>query len=128
MLQRWICLLALAVLVPGCMTTNSITNLTPRTLPRSADGLYPIEARWDSNQRSIREDSFTPYVLVGTDFYPMVRTPLTVNRWEALVPIPASQKFLTYRFKFDYLYNGIPARRPDSKLSQGYQIELTENP
>lgn len=126
MSKRWLLLVAPALLWAGC-TSTSITNLTPRTLPRSADGLYTIEARWDSDQRSIRDDSFTPSVLVGTEFHPMHRTPLTPSRWEAVVPVPADQQFLNYRFKFDYLYNGIPKRREDSRLSPNYQIEIQDH-
>ena len=109
----------------GCMTRR-ITNMTPRQTTRTPDGLCLFEARWDSNQRAIREDSFTPYVVVGTEFHPMQRTLLTSNRWEAWVPLPADRQFVNYHFKFDYQYNSIPRPRPDSRISPTYQLEVLE--
>lgn len=125
MLKRWFFLGLAGVFLVGC-TSTKITNMTPLTAPRSADGLYTVEARWDSNQRSIRKDSFTPYVVVGTEFIPMDPVPLTTNRWEAVVPVPANQRFLTYRFKFDYEYDGIPRREKDSRLSPSLQLEVLD--
>ena len=111
------------LLITGCTSTR-ITNLTPSRAPRSADGLYSFEARWDSNQRSIRPDSFTPFVVVGMKFYPMQRTALTTNRWEALVPLPDDRRFVNYQFKFNYQYNSFPRPRPDSRVTQTYQLEI----
>lgn len=125
LMRRLLILATLGVLVTGC-TTNKITNVTPRQVYRTPDNIYRIEARWDSNQRSIRPDSLEPKVVVGRDFYSMELTPETRNRWEALVPVPADQRFVTYRFKFDYLYNAIPVPRPDSKASPTYQMEIIE--
>lgn len=112
------------LLVTGCTTTR-ITNLTPSQAPRSADGLYAFEARWDSDQRAIRPDSFTPFVVVNMQFYPMQRVALTTNRWEALVPLPDDRRFVNYHFKFDYQYNSFPRPRRDSRMSQTYQLEIT---
>lgn len=106
--------------------THQITNMTPRQAIRAADGLYLFEARWDSNQRAVREDSFHPYVVVGTTFHAMERTLRTTNRWEAWVPIPADRQFVNYQFKFDYQYNSIPRPRPDSRMSPTYQLEVVE--
>jgi hypothetical protein len=125
MLTRWLLLGVFGVLLAGCTSTR-ITNLTPRTAPRSSDGLYTIEAKWSSNQRSIRKDSFTPFIVVGMDFHPMERVPLTTNRWEGVIPVPANQRFVTYRFKFDYLYDSIPRPRKDSRLSGSYQLQITD--
>ncbi len=111
------------LLITGCTSTR-ITNLTPSRAPRSADGLYSFEARWDSNQRAIRPDSFTPFVVVGMKFYPMQRTALTTNRWEALVPLPDDRRFVNYQFKFNYQYNSFPRPRPDSRVTQTYQLEI----
>ncbi len=111
------------LLVTGCTSTR-ITNLTPNQAPRSPDGLYSFEARWDSNQRAIRPDSFAPFVVVGMKFYPMQRTALTTNRWEALVPLPDDRRFVNYQFKFNYQYNSFPRPRSDSRATQTYQIEI----
>jgi hypothetical protein len=126
MSNRWFSFVLLPLLLAGC-TTNQITNLTPRIAHRNADGLYRVEVRWDSTQRSIRPDSFKPQVVVGPEFYPLQLTPLTQNRWEGLVPAPAGQRFVTYHFKFNYLYNSIPMPRADSRLSQTYQLEIADH-
>lgn len=116
---------SLLVLATGCLQTR-ITNLTPRQVVRPPDGLVLFEAHWDSNQRAIREDSFQPYVVVGTEKHPLQRTPLTSNRWEALVPMPPDKRFVNYHFKFDYQVQGFGRRLPNSRLSAGYQLELLE--
>lgn len=118
-------LLLLALSGAGC-ATNKITNVTPRQVQRTPDNLYRIEARWDSNQRSIRKNTLQPRVIVDRDFHAMEPTPGTQNRWEALVPVPSDRRFVNYRFKFDYLYNAIPTPRPDSKISPTYQMEIIE--
>lgn len=115
--------LAWVVLATGCLSTR-ITNLTPRQVTLPADGLVRFEARWDSNQRAIREDSFRPYVVVGGEKHPLQRTLLTSNRWEVLVPVPPDRRFVNYHFKFDYEIQGFGKRRPDSRLSAGYQLEI----
>jgi len=117
-------LILLPLLLGGCSTT--ITNLTPSQQVRNTTGLYPIEACWDSNERSIRKDSIKPYVVVGAEFYPMQPTSMTVNRWETLVPVPANQKFITFKFKFDYQYDSMPMPRGNSRLSSLYQLEIVD--
>ncbi len=107
----------------GCTATR-ITNLTPRQARPSPDGLVLFEARWDSWQRAIREDSFQAWVVVDHQPHPMERTLLTTNRWEALVPVPADRRFVNYHFKFDYDLQGFGRRRPNSRLSPGYQLEI----
>jgi hypothetical protein len=114
----------LLLLIVGC---NSITNLTPTKLPRNAAGLYPVEAAWNSRQQSIINSSIEPKVIIGIDNnYPMRPVPLVSNRWETLVPVPASQKEVYYRFKVDYLYKSIPNPRKDSKLSPEYKLEIID--
>ncbi|HVY72164.1 MAG TPA: hypothetical protein VHH73_19685 [Verrucomicrobiae bacterium] len=116
----------LALTLMGCTSTN-ITNLTPSREPRNVNGLYSFQMAWKSNQRSIRKDTIRPFVIVGMDVYPMEPTPLVKNRWETLIPVPAGKNVLNYRFKVDYEYDSIPIRRPDSKLSPPYQLEIMEN-
>ncbi len=124
-IKSWYCLALGSFVLAGC-ATNTITNLTARQTVRDPSGLYRIEARWDSNQRSIRPDSLKPYVMVGVESYPMQRTPLTPNRWQVLVPVATNQTFLSYRFKFDYLYDSIPVPQPDSRLSSSYELEIQD--
>ena len=122
---RTLCLTGLVLALAGC-ASNEISNLSPKVLRRSPDGLHTIEARWDSNLRAVRDESMTPYVVIGSEFHPMQRVALTTIRWETLVPVPAGQRFLNYRFKFDYEMNGFGRRNPDSKLSPTYQLEITD--
>ena len=118
-------LLLSGVLLAGC--TTSITNLTPRTQTRNANGFYPIEAALATSQQSLRWSSVKPSVIVGKDFYPMRFTPMMTNRWETLVPIPPGNNTVSYRFKFDYTYNafGQPPQ-PDSKLSPVYKLTVVD--
>lgn len=109
----------------GC-TYTSITNLTPSRYPRNADGLYPFQVEWASNQQSLQRDSLKPSVIIGMETYPLQPTPMLKNRWEALVPVPADKAVVNYRYKFDYDYLGVPARRPNSKLSAPYQLQIQE--
>jgi len=124
-IQKTIPLLLLALFLAGCAST-SITNLTPRQLLREANGLYPFEVALDTNQQTLKHDTVKPYVLVGSRVYPMQSALMLKNRWEALVPIPATNKFVSYRYKFDYNYNRFGERGADSRLSPQYQLEITE--
>ena len=121
----WRGLLVLTMLLVGC-TSNKISNMTPKVLRRTPDGMYAVEARWDTNQRAYLPDSMTPYVVVNREFYPMQRVALTTNRWESLVPVPNGQRFLNFQFKFDYLVNGFGKKHPDSRMSPTYQLEIVD--
>ncbi len=123
--QKTIALLLLAVIFGGCATT-SITNLAPRHLPRNANGIYLFEVALDTQQQTLRRETIKPYVLIGTNSYPMESALMLKNRWEALVPIPGTNKFISYRYKFDYAYNRFGQRGANSKLSPQYQLEITE--
>jgi hypothetical protein len=115
----------LALGLTGC-TSSSIVNLTPRQQARNDNGLYLVEAEWNSNQRSIRYDSLTPKVIVGTNVYPMRQTQLLTNRWEALIPLSKEEKLLNYHYKFDFQYTTVPTKLNDSKISAPYQLKITE--
>ena len=121
MANKFLMVLLVPWLLSGCVSTAS---LTPNRVPRNADGLYHFEAVWESNQRSIIKESIKAYVLIGTETYPMQPTPVVKDRWETLAPIPASQKSVSYRYKFDYLYNSIPKPKSNSRLSAPYQLEI----
>ena len=110
-----------ALLLAGCGTT-AITNLTPSRLPRKDNGQYAFAVEWNSRQQSLIKDSIKAYVIVGLDQFPMQRTPMLTNRWETLVPVATDQEIVTYRYKFDYEYQGFPNRQADSKLSKYYQL------
>lgn len=109
----------------GCTTT--ITNLTPSQLPRDPSGMYKVEAAWKTHQQTIRENTIKAYTMIGTNFYPMERTPLMTNRWEGVIPVPLDQDSVYYRFKFEYMVNAIPVPYPDSKLSPEYKLKIVED-
>lgn len=110
-----------ALLGAGCTT---ITNLTPSQLPRDPTNMYRVEAAWKTHQQTIRENTIKAYVMIGTNFYPMERTPLMTNRWEGVIHVPPDQDIIYYRYKFEYMVNAIPSPYPDSKLSQEYKLKI----
>ncbi len=116
--------LLLILILSACSTT--ITNLTPSKQTRNATGLYPFEVALETNEQTLRQDTLKPYVIIGLDSYPMVPAPVLKNRWETVIQIPADKKFLSYRYKFDYNYNGFPQRGMSSKLSPPYQVEIVD--
>lgn len=109
----------------GC-TTTTLTNLTPRQLQRNANNLYPVEVMWTSQQATIVSNTVRGFVVVGTDMYPMQRSPMLPNRWETFLPVPADKDLVNYFYKFDYEYLQIPARRPGSLRSAPYQMQVTD--
>ena len=123
MTKRLLPLLLLGWMVSGCSTT--ITNLTPGQLARNSSGLYRFEVAWQSRQHNIARETISPQVVIGLDTYPMQPTAVVSNHWEAMIPVPASKDLLNYHFKFDYQYKAIPVRRPNSKLSRNYQLQIT---
>ena len=123
-LSRSVALTSVVLLLTGCSTT--ITNLTPNQMPRNPQGLYPFEVAMDTTQASIKEDTIQPYVMIGLEKYPMEATPMLKNRWEAIVPIPASTNQVYYRYKFDYLYDAIPKPSESSRLSPTYQLHIID--
>ena len=115
-MKRVVPLCLAAVFIASC-TTKVITNLTPSQLPRNPSGQYLVEMKLDSQQQTLRADSITPFVVVGFDSYPMRPTLKMMNRWEALVPGPASGDTLLYRFKVDYEYNKFGNKPGQGSLS-----------
>ena len=78
--MRWFCFIgACFSLLVGC-TTSTITNLTPRELPWSPTGLYPVEAMYQSNQRTLDSASIKPIVIFNNQAFPMRQTQLTEGR------------------------------------------------
>ncbi len=124
MKTKWIGLglLVMATVLAGCVTT--VTNLTATTQPRNANNLYLIEYQWDTSQQSIRPSSIQPFVNIGFDTYEMRPTARMNNRWEALVPVPAGTKVVTYRFKVDYEFNRFGEPGKASKASPEYKLYI----
>lgn len=125
MLKRFLLLLPV-LLLAGC-TTPTFTRLTPGQQPRNADNLYPVETSFDSKQESLRWESVKAYVIVGGRALEMRRVPFVKNRWEGVVPVPPGATVVTYRFKFDYLFNhfGSPPQ-PNSVLSPLYTLKVVD--
>ena len=115
-----------AALLAGCGTTSTITQLSPRTQTRNAEGLYPVEIEFRSNLQALKKETLKPYLQVGESNYPMRRTQRMEHRWETLLPIPASTNRVDYRVKVDFEYNAIPVAKPDSVLSAPYQLQVRE--
>lgn len=123
-LRNSVLLLLAAICLSGCATT--ITNLTPGTAPRNANNLYPFEVELQTSQATIRGSTMKAFVLIGEDIYPMRPVQMLKNRWETLVPVPASTNYVYYRYKFDYSYNRIPSPGNSSRLSSTYQLEIVD--
>ncbi len=124
-MKHLLALLFVTLGLVGC-TTGKITNLTPTKVTRNSAGAYPIEFAWHSREHALRQDSIQPQVIVGLQSFPMQRTQVVSNRWETLVPVPANQNFLLYRFKVDYEFNTIPSRKKNSRLSPEYKLEIVD--
>ena len=115
------------LLLAGCSTTATFTRMTPGVQPRNADNLYPVEIAFNSGQQSLRWDSLKPYVVVNGQPLPLRPVPVVENRWEGLVPVPPTANSVTYRFKFDYLYNTFGnGAQPDSAWSPAYTLKVLD--
>ncbi len=126
MITRALPVLLLALGLAGC-TSSTITNLTPQQTFRNPSGSYSVEAALGSHQQTLRWDTLKPTVIIGSKAFPMVPTPLMTNRWETLIPVPAGQKAVNYRFKFDYNYDAFGGAGSDSLLSPIYRLQIMEN-
>lgn len=116
----------LPLLLLSCVTRSSVTNLTPTRTKRTANNLYLIEYEWRSNQQSLRPESVTPYVVVGTQLHPMRRIPKMKNRWEAYIPATRDQKSILYHIKVDYEYNDFGKRSKGSIKSDEYKLNIED--
>ena len=124
MLKKFLAVLPL-LLLTGCATT--FTRLTPLNQPRNADNQYPVEVMFKSSQQSLRWDSIQAYVLVDGVPNAMRQVPMMQNRWEGFVRVPPETNSVSFRFKFDYLYNafGQPPK-PNSVSSPAYKLTIIE--
>ena len=124
MLKKFLAVLPL-LLLTGCATT--FTRLTPENQPRNSINLYPVEVVFNTSQQSLRWDSIQPYVLVNGVLSPMRPVPMMQNRWDGFVQVPPGVNSVSYRFKFDYLYNafGQPPK-PNSAFSPVYKLTIID--
>jgi hypothetical protein len=123
-LKKFLLLLPVVCLV-GCSTPHTFTHMTPSQQPRNPDNQYPVEVAFTSSQQSLRWDSIHAYILANGQSYPMRPVPIVKNRWEGFIPVPAAQNAVSYRFKFEYLYNSF-GKDPqhDSTLSPVYTLKI----
>ena len=126
MMKKILLLLALPLALAGCAST--ITNLTPSRLTRSSDGTYRVEAAWRTTEQTIRPESIKPLVMVGRATYEMSPELVVSGRWEAFVPVPADQKTIRYRFKFNFLRSAFVAPVEDSALSEEFTLNIMDKP
>jgi len=124
MSKKFLPLVFAPLLLAGC--TATFTNLTPLHQTRNANNLYPVEVAMTTRQQSLKWDSIRPQIVVGNESYPMRRTELMTNRWEGLVPVPATEKVVRYRYKFDFDFNTWGTPKGDSALSPEYTLHVLE--
>lgn len=124
MWKKSLLVLPALLLLVGCAAVG--TNLSAQRQLRNANGLYPVEVKFDSKQQALRWDSIEAHVMVGKDTYPMRRTHLMNNRFEALIPIPAGVNSVSYHYKFDYLYNDFGKPSKGSASTRGYTLVIVD--
>jgi hypothetical protein len=113
------------LLLTGCAAT--FTRLSPLQQPRNPNNLYPVEVAFNSQQQSLRWESIQPYVLVNGEKYPLHPVALVKDRWEGLVRVPPEANSVTYRFKFDYKYNGLGTPpKSNSAFSPAYKLTIVD--
>ncbi len=115
----------LGFMAAGC-ATNTITNLTPTQYPRNNTGVYRVEVQLDTLQQSMRQESISPSVIVGSEVFPMRPTLKMFNRWEGTITVPKDKSVVGYHFKFDYDYNRFGKTGRDSQLSSSYELKIAE--
>jgi hypothetical protein len=125
-MKKMLFLLVLPLALAGC--SSNITNLTPSRMVRSSDGTCHLEAAWRTSEQAIRPETLKPSVVVGTESYPMRPELVVSDRWEAFVPVPADEKLLHYRFRFDFFRNTIPKPVEDNRWSPSYNLEIIDKP
>ena len=123
--RRFVSFCLLFLVLTGC-ATSTIVNLTPPSLPKSEDGLYRFDASWESNQRSILEESLQAFVVLDGVQYPMEPVSVADHRWEALLPLSSSRTDHLYQLKFNYLSKQFPQPKPDSLRSEAFSLEIEE--
>lgn len=124
MLKKILPMVALAALLTGCNAT--FTNLTPKQQVRNEDGLYPVEVAMKTRQGTLRWDSIDANIIIGTNSFPMRSTLLMSNRWEGLVPVPATTNIVYYRYRLNFLYNDFGGPKQDNLWSEQYRLLILD--
>ena len=124
MWKKALILLPIMILLAGC--ANRITNISAQRQIRNANNLYPVEVSLDSRQQALKWETVQPYVIVGTESYPMRPVKYMQNRWETVIPVPANVNSVTYHYKFDYLVNEFGGPKKSSASSHSYKLLIVE--
>jgi hypothetical protein len=124
MWKKYLLILPVILALTGC--TSITTNVSATRQPRNAEGLYPVEVKFDSRQQSLRWDSVQVTVMVGKESYPMRRTHLMNNRWEGLIPVAAGEKSVSYFYKFNYDYTDFGAVSKATAASRTYKLQIID--
>jgi hypothetical protein len=66
------------------------------------------------------------WVVIGLNLYPMQPVPNTVDRFEALLPLPTDRSVVRYRYKFEFLYPEVRENRINSTLSPEYELRVSQ--
>ena len=127
MLKKFLPLLSLPLLLlAGCNTPFTSTNLTPLQQSRTANNLYTLEVAVSSHQQTLVWPTIKAQVAVGHEFYPMRPTHLMTNRWEATVPIASGTNSVHYRYIFDFQRNAFGGAKADTVVSPEYTLRIAE--
>ena len=118
-------LIAAVLLQTGCLSTT-VVNLTPSKVSRNAAGTYRFEAAWETNEKSIQEDSIEGFVVLNEVHYPMKKVPVVTDRWEALIPLEQASEGYTYHLKFDFIYDSHPEPKPNSLRTKPFSLKIVE--
>jgi hypothetical protein len=124
MWKKSLLVLPALLLLAGCAAIG--TNLSAQRQLRNPENLYPVKVKFDSKQQALRWDSIEAHVMVGKDSFPMRRTHLMNNRFEALIPVPADVHSISYHYKFDYLYNDFGGPQKGSASTRGYTLQIVD--
>ena len=123
--KKFLPLLPVLLLAGCCRDVHAVDAATNSRAMRTT--FIPSRSSSITKQQSVRWDSVKPYVLVKGELYPLRPVPVVPNRWEGLVPVPPTANGVTYRFKFDYLYNNFGTEpKPDSAFSPEYNLQITD--
>jgi hypothetical protein len=124
MWKKSILLVPVLALLAGCATTA--TNISARKQPRNPENMYPVEVKMDSRQQALKWDTIEVTVFVGKESYPMRRTHMMRNRWEAMIPVPAGVSAVDYHYRFEYLVNEFGAPKKDTFSSKTYTLQILD--
>jgi len=122
MWKKLLLLCLVPLLFTGCRGT--FTNLSATRQPRNPENLYPVGVSFLTRQKSLRDETIEPFVLVGDQSYPLRKTPIAENRWEGLIPVPPEAGEVSYRYLFKYQYDYFGGPRSDSQMSPPFELKI----